>query len=177
MREMGSDEAKTKTLTVSRGEPCPNRNRPIVFLCNQHKLAHSHSFIMNAWKICLGEPHCLKNTFTLQEGSLLLGAAQDCDIISSADGVAPKHTEFLVRFGKLQIRNVNPSPKTRLNGARVHKRVDVTCPASIKIGSLQITVEEVISEHQIEPTSDSRVTGPSNYPEIRHHCLLIPRIS
>ncbi len=89
------------------------------------------------WDIEITEDNAPRCSFKLQEGLLSLGASRDCEIVSSAAGVAPRHAEFSVNAGVLQLRILDGVPPVHLNGAPVRGPVDVPCPATLQIGALR----------------------------------------
>jgi len=108
------------------------------------------------WDIQVTEDDSPGRSFKLQEGSLSLGASPDCEIVSSAAGVAPRHAEFSVNDGALRVRIFDGAPPILLNGSPVRGAVDVPCPATIQIGALRAFISH--SGPAAAPRQDSEST-------------------
>jgi hypothetical protein len=100
----------------------------------------------------------------LQEGSLSLGASSDCEIISAAAGVAPRHAEFSAMDGALRLRIFDGTPPVHLNGTPVRGTVAVDCPASVGIGALRvfITYSESTAASRQNTDSTIRIVHPAS---------------
>jgi hypothetical protein len=109
---------------------------------------------MKTWHITVFDAPVVERMFRLQEGVLLLGSSRECEIRSEAGGVAPRHAEFLGREGKLQLRLLDDGLGVLLNGVTVLGLMEVPCPASLEIGPLRISIEEVVSPECSPPDSD-----------------------
>ena len=116
------------------------------------------------WDIRVTEDHSAWRNFLLREGSLSLGASPHCEIVSSAAGVAPRHAEFSVNAGVLQLRIFDGAAHVHLNGAPVRGPVDVPCPATIQIGTLSVVITHSESTAAPLQNSDStiRVVHPTS---------------
>jgi WD40 repeat protein/predicted Ser/Thr protein kinase len=118
-----------------------------------------------AWEITLSDSAFCEGAFELQEGALLLGASPDCDMVSSADGVAPRHAEFSVNDGALHVRILDGAPPLLLNSATVLDSAEVSCPASIQIGALSVLINRSVSTATPGRSGDStlRIVHPAGH--------------
>lgn len=98
---------------------------------------------MREWTFHLSEGVSPERFFRLQEGCLLIGSAPECAIVSTAPGVAQRHVEISVSKNRLLLRVLQPDSSTLLNGTPVQDQVEVSCPASLKIGALFIRIEPI----------------------------------
>jgi serine/threonine protein kinase len=116
------------------------------------------------WDIRITEDNSAGRHFMLQQGSLSVGASPDCEIVSSAAGVAPRHAEFSVNAGVLQLRIFDDAAPVDLNGAPVRGPVDVRCPATIQIGALSVFITHSGSTSASLQNSDStiRIVHPAS---------------
>ena len=115
------------------------------------------------WEILVSENASAERSFQLSEGSLLVGAAPDCAVFTTSPAIAPRHAEFLASCGTLQLRAFDENPPVLLNGAPIHGLVNVRCPATVQIGSLNIFVQQAAANgpSRTNPDSTLRLVHPA----------------
>jgi hypothetical protein len=116
-----------------------------------------------SWEILVRESTSVENSFHLTKGSLLFGTSPDCAIVTTANGVAPRQAEFIAGLGTLRMRILTETPPILLNGAPVLGLVDVPCPATVQIGSLQIYIKEAAATGLTKTNANStlRIIHPA----------------
>jgi serine/threonine protein kinase/WD40 repeat protein len=92
------------------------------------------------WDFQVTEDNSAGRRFKLQEGSLSLGASPDCDMVSNAAGLAPRHAEFWGDDGALHVRVLDGAPPVLINGGTVLDSAEVFCPATVEIGVLRVFI-------------------------------------
>ena len=116
------------------------------------------------WELQITEDSSAGGSFVLREGSLSLGSSPDCEIVSRATGIAPRHAEFSVNAGALQLRIFDGAAPAHLNGAPVRGTVDIPCPATITVGDLRVFITHSGATPVSRQNSDStiRIVHPAS---------------